>query len=204
VAYTDLASLRAYGAVASTVDDSILLDVIERASRDIDGFCGQSFEQAVVTGEVTTLVWVDPAGWLYVGSKNRCPVTGVDALELLDREEPNPTWRPVDLSQAVILIPEATVPPRQDAWLVRLKVPGFPGRPRPRGRLWARWSYRAGYPVVPGALRAVATRYAWWLYKLREAPLGRVVTAELGLMEIPLTIPKDVAGDLQPWVRLPV
>lgn len=204
MAYTDLATLKAYGAVSSTADDQILQDVIERASRDIDGFCGQSFEYAAVAGEVTSQVWVASDGWLWVGSRNRCPVTAVSALELLDRQAAQPVWQAVDLSRAVVIIPPPDVPPRQDAWLVRVWIPGFPARPRPRGQLLARWSYTAGFNPTPPALRAVATRYAWWLYKLREAPLGRVVTAELGLMEIPLTIPKDIAGDLQPWVRLPV
>lgn len=202
--YATLDQLKAYGQVSTATDDAILLDLLERASRQIDAACGHSFDPETVQDEVTPLVWVTRTGWLIVASLAKAVVRSVASLAVLDQAAAMPAWQPLDLGSAQLIIPPALVPPTNQPWRVRCWVPPgtLPPGPIPRGRLLVRWTYDGGYASIPPALSQLTVRYAWWLYKLREAPLGRVVTAELGIMEIPLDAPLDLRRDLVLWQRV--
>jgi hypothetical protein len=128
------------------------------------------------------------------------PVTAVTSVQIMDRKAGLQTYQTIaDLSGAIL--PPVSSPPTPDAWSVMV-YPNLALYGVTKDDLIVKWTYTAGYSVIPNSLKAIGTRLAHFIYKLREAPMGKVVTAELGLMTIPLSIPPDIRADLQGCKRV--
>jgi hypothetical protein len=199
--YTTLDALKAYGQVTATKDDNVLNEAIYRAEAAIDQKCGSAFDQQTVVDELAHTCWVDGKGWLVMTADERGPVTAVTSISVRDLLNAPTAWQSVSWASTDIILPPITAPIRPDAWKVRI-YPATPLWPRATGQIYAKWTYIGGYATIPTSLISIANRLAWWYYKLREAPMGRVVTAELGLMEIPLSVPPDIKADLMLWTRM--
>jgi hypothetical protein len=100
-----------------------------------------------------------------------------------------------------ILLPPIWAPPSPNAWTVTI-YPSNVAIPRvDADGIWVRLSYIGGYATVPPALKMLLLRLAWWKFKLREAPLGRVAMPPFGITEIIPALPADIATDIGLWTR---
>lgn len=201
--YIFLNDLKAYGQVdlTNTGDDSVLTASIDRAEMEIDGHCGQQFDEQTLTLATARQPFIDGNGWLWLSSVERSPVTAVTAVQIRDLRGSN-TWQVLTWQADDLILPIFSAPPDANSGKVRILATNPVLSPRSTGSLMARWSYKGGYNAIPSSLKAMTMRLAWWIYKLREAPLGRVATLELGIMEIPLSMPKDILHDLNLWRRI--
>ena len=208
--YISLADLKAYmtsNHIIGTTDDDFLYQAINRAEGQVDAYCGSRFDLQTFTLTQPFIVFVDGNGWLKLTAYEVGPVTAVSAVQVLNVGAGETVWKTITWDAANgILLPLVTVPPKPNAWDVMIK-PSPPLATAYVGSLYAKWSYTGGYgtlggsPDLPDLLKAIVSRLSYWNYMMREAPVGKVVTAELGLMTIPLSIPPDIAADLGFWKR---
>lgn len=202
--YISLTDLKAYGSVDVTFtdDDTTLNQSISRAEMEVDAYCGQGFDEQTFTLTPVRQPFVDAYGWLWLSAIERAPVTAVTAVQIRALASTVSPWQTLSWGTDDIIMPLVTAPPDPNSGKVRI----YPTNPRltpfSTGMLLAKWSYKGGYNSIPDSLKGIVTRLAWWVYKLREAPLGRVATMELGIMEIPLSMPKDIIADLNLWRRM--
>lgn len=213
--YLTLAALKQYGlgtivdplnptvfnqGVTNTPDDALLSDCIIRAETIFDLSCGTGYDQQTYSNVQAFQTWIDRRGWLHLMARERGPVTAVTAVQIRDLEGAN-TWQSVTfVADDLILPPFETNYPHPESWHVMLSpTPAQP--PFSTGQLLARWSYTAGYAsnAIPQGLKNLVARLAWWIYKLREAPVAKVVNMPLGTMTVPLNIPPDIAKDIELW-----
>lgn len=197
--YATLADLKQYGQipVTATADDSTLQYALDRAQMEIDGYCGTGFDRQSYVYTDTLNSWVNTLGDLsfIVSERPIYQITSVKYRDLLASK----TWNVLQYSSDDVLTPALGTPPSAGAWRGRI-LSTLIG-PRASGQIIVKVSYTGGYAVIPDALIAIQLRLAWWIYKLREAPMGQVATMELGTMEIPLQMPKDIKADLNIWRR---
>lgn len=198
--YTDVATLKSYGIITSTnvADDAILQDAIDRAQADIDGICGKSFLASTVVDEIAQRAYTDRAGILYVEASQACPVRSVSALSWYG---PYRQWTVLNLVNTDVFLPPGHIPPNLRDNQVRFmgRDSTVPYASLSEDKLIIKWSYAGGYATVPPALKQICTRLAWWHYELRKAPLGTVAYPQLGQIDIPVEIPKDVMRSLSSW-----
>lgn len=202
--YTDIGTFKQYvqPPITSAQDDVAINQAILRAESEIDLYCGTSFNQQTITQEVPRTAWVDGKGMLWVISSVVGPITQVNTLQVKDMLAAPTTWQTISFDPVNgIIYPNLTSPPKPTSWTVIIQ-PTPPLWPRAAGDMYVRWGYTGGYATIPTSLQGIATRLAFWIYKMREAPVSKVVTAELGLMSIPLSIPPDIKADLFLWRRV--
>lgn len=205
--YIQLDELVAYGPVNKTDDNSnkTLQWSIDRAEAQIDEHCGVAFDEADIVDEVPQKAWIDATGWLWIVAAAHGPISAVTSVKVRDLLGAPATWSTLSFDPVndVLLYP-VTTPPKPQNYVVRLTPTNPTYGARSTDQILVKWSYTGGYPAIPEALKAIALRLAWWNYKLREAPLGRVVDANLRLMEVPMSIPPDIRADLNSWRRAAV
>ncbi len=211
--YCTLAQLQQYGigtrtnpanptvfnqGVTGTPDDELLSDAILRAEANFEKRCGTGFDQQSLTNVQAFIPFIDRNGWVHLFARERGPVTAVTSLQLRDISSGGSyqtvTWGVDD----IILPPYDVTHPSPESWHVRI----FPAQAQPNlstGQLLARWSYTGGYATIPDALTNVIARFAWWIYKLREAPVEKVVNMPLGTLTVPLNVPPDILADVELW-----
>ena len=202
--YITLQDLKNYGQALDptlTNDDVVLQSAIERAEMEFDGHCGQGFDEQTLTLTAARQPFVDAYGWLWLTAIERVPVTSVIKVQVRDILASASVWTDITYGVDDVILPLATVPPDPNAGKVRILSNNPRLAPHATGSILVRWSYKGGYSVIPESLKAMILRLSWWIYKLREAPLGRVATLELGIMEIPLSMPKDILFDMNLWKR---
>ncbi len=204
--YTTLAQLKAYGQVPATVtaDDTTLTSAIERAEFEFDTISGGSFDQQTMTNARPIKAWVDQNGWIWAFAAERGPVTAVSAVTVRDLVTSPTNWQTVTWDAVNgILLPSFVdaYRPDPDWWTVRIYPTAPVLYPRDTRNFLVKWTYTAGFAVTPAPLVDLINRLAWWVYKLREAPMGKIVSPELGMMTIPLSIPPDIRADIMRWSR---
>lgn len=207
-------SVASQTATWNSVGLAVLASAIQRAEASIDGFCGTAFDDDAVENEVPTKAWVDWQGWLHIFGHQRGPITDVTAVKYRFRDAGS--WSTLSWSSPDdIILPNLKVPPSPNSWRAQIYpssplIPGSivdyaSGFGIPTGvspsDIMFRWSYEGGYTPIPDALNAIACRLTYFYYKLREAPMARILSAELGVMEFPLNIPPDLKQDLSIWRR---
>jgi len=204
--YTSLDSLKTFaraqvppGQTANIGDDAELLAAIARAEDEIDCATGTSFESRTNALEPVSSAWVDK-GWLWL--RPRFPIVTVTAVNVLDTYAGDTTFTAQSFINPFVSTPlEDGEPIKAGAWTLRLQ-------PQPmlddcaRGRLIVQLSYTSGYQTIPAALQAIADRYAYWFYMIREMPMGRVADLASQTITSPLGNPKDIEAELKGWRRL--
>lgn len=193
------------GAVAGTPDDAILSQCIYRAEMEFDRLAGTGYDQQTYAANVNAfLPFIDGAGWLHLFARERGPITAVSSVQIFDIVGGGPwqtiTWTAVD---GIIMPPfESGVNgyPHPDSWHVMIN-PSPAQPPRATGQILARWQYTGGFAPgsIPLGLQGTICRLAWWILKLREAPIYRIATTELGIMQVPIKIPPDIEQDIRLW-----
>ena len=206
--YITLADLKAYftsNHIIGATDDNFMYQAITRAEGQVDEYCGCSIDRGVQTLVLPSTAFVDKDGWMWLWAKEKGPVTDVSAIKFrypAGQGWKDAYWVPTD----DIILPPVGAPPSPEAWRVRVAFTPRIG-PVPASNIMVKWSYAGGYgtlggsPDIPSVLKAIVCRLAHWNYMMRDAPTGKVITAELGLMTIPLSIPPDIEADLNFWKR---
>lgn len=186
------------GSVATTPDDSVLTQSIKRAEMEFDRIAGIQFNQQTLTLVSAFLPFVDGEGWLNIFAREVAPVTAVAALQYRDLKAPGEGWKTITLNADDVILPINDGYAHPDSARVRIYNSNIPA-PRSTGEILIKWTYTGGFSTTPDGVKALICRLAWWIYKLREAPLYKIVSAELGIMQIPLRIPPDVNQDILLW-----
>jgi len=202
----------------NSVGLSVLGSAIQRAEASIDGYCGTSFDDGAVLNEVPSKAWIDWQGWVHIMARTRGPVTNVVSVQYRFRTDT--LWRTLTYnSPDDVILPVSVTPPSANSWEAQI-WPSSPltsgagfgygnmagiGEFAPNGvastDIMFRWNYEGGYFPIPDALNGIACRLAYFYYKLREAPMAKILSAELGVMQFPLNMPPDVKDDLALWRR---
>ena len=187
------------------IEDQQISDALERAEAGIDGACGDiHFWAADVVAEVAPTAFVDGYGMLWISGLRQVPVRSVSAISLLDRGTGQNSFTSITWDATnCIFLPPSGAPPDPEAFTVKV-IAASPLAPAVKGSLIARVSYSGGYVTIPPSLTAIANRAAWWIYQQRTAPLGRVSSPQLGIMETPVELPPDVIRDLNLWTPRPI
>lgn len=206
--YTSLHSLKLYGQVPDPTlanpDDGTLTSAIERAESEFESLTGSSFQQTTYTDVQAHNALVDGYGWLWLSSSQAAPVTAVTSIKVRNLRDKPLTVDTLSWDANALLLPYVpTAVERVDPrwWTVRV-LPTVAIPPIDPASLIVQWSYTAGFATIPLALESLINRLAWWVYKLREAPLGKVMMPELGLMEVPISMPPDIRSDMLLWRRV--
>jgi hypothetical protein len=157
-----------------------------------------SFYAGSPADEIPRQGWVDRHGWVELHAAEFAPVTGVSKVEYIIPGQVD-KWTVLgwDSANGIILPPQGA-PPNPRAWVVRLNV-GYVLARMATGDVEFRWSYTGGYNATPAALKLLLLRVAWWKYKLREAPLGKIASPPFGITEVIPGLPKDIEVDLGIW-----
>lgn len=200
---TDPANPRNFNqAVTGTPDDNLLSDLIVEAEAFIDGRTGTGFDQQTFTLVEPIQVFVDGNGWLQLWARERGPITAVTAVQVREIQSGGTTWQTVtwDASNDIILPPYYSFDtyPRPSSWKVRI-WPSPALFSSASNEILARWTYTGGFATIPESLSSLTARLATHIYKLREAPAGRVTNQPLGSMFIPSNFPPALIEELNNW-----
>ncbi len=184
-------------AVQGTPDDSVLEQCIFRAETEWDRLCGCAFDEQTRTTVQAFIPFVDGNGWLHLFARENIPVTDVESVELRDLKGAN-VWTSLAFVSDNVILPPNTGTPRPDSAHVFV-IPSAALSARATGQVLARWTYTGGYGTIPSSLKSIISRLAWYIYKLREAPMYQVMMPSLGIMQIPISLPKDIMVDVDLW-----
>lgn len=184
-------------AVQGTPDDSVLSQCIQRAEMEFDRIAGIAFDKITSSTVQAFLPFVDGNGWLTMFAREHAPVTSVTSVSLFDMQG-NKTWTAVTFDSDKIIYPVNDGYAHPDCAQVKL-YPATAMMPRGTGQIMVKWTYVGGFTTIPQSLKAIVVRLAWWLYKIREAPLTQITMPQLGVMQIPMKIPPDVYADILLW-----
>ena len=203
--YTTLDSVKAWGATKSpaTTDDAAILAAIARAESAIDKLSGTKLTDTTYALQPATIAYVDSYGWLH--AQVRHPIQSVSAIQVMDRDAGDIAYKAIALT--TLELQHSTTdypddPPDLGSYWLACYSAAPVLMPVPTGGLRVKITYEGGFKAIPDAVEAVVNRAAWWYYKLREAPTGRLTNMMTGTVETPLTLPPDIAADVKPWRRL--
>lgn len=191
------------GGVVGTPDDAILSDCILQAEAGFEMVTGSGFDQQSLASVQSFLTFVDAMGWLHLFARERGPVTAVSAVQVRNLMVGDTAWQSVSwVADDIILPPYAAADthPHPESWHVMI-FPASAMPPTATGQIMARWSYTGGYAAnaMPVALQLLIARYATWIYKMREAPLGRVTNLPLGSITVPMDVPPEIRRQMVLW-----
>jgi len=206
--YVQLAEFKQYfpitfpsGSSGSSADDTTLQQSLDRAEGEFNRIADTNFNQQTLVNEYPTRAWVDRNGMVTISARTTAPITSVTSIQYL--LPPIPTWQSLSWDPANgIFLPDPSDPPRQWAWQVQVLPLGTPLMLQAADNIFFRWSYTGGYASPPSTLKALILRMAMFLYKLREAPLGRL-NSQPGMMSQPAIIrwPDDLQRSILVWQR---
>lgn len=191
------------GAVVGTPDDNLLTDCILQAEAGFEMVTGSGFDQQTLSSVQSYLTFIDAMGWLHLFARERGPVTAVSAVQIRNLMAGDRSWKTVSwVADDIILPPYAAADthPHPESWHVMIySTSGM--LPTASGQIMARWSYTGGYAAnaVPMALSLLIARYSMWIYKMREAPLGRVTNLPLGSITVPMDVPPEIRRQMALW-----
>ena len=181
--YATLASLKERLYITGTKYDTVLEQVIEAASRQIDGWCNRAFP----SGEGTRYLTADNAGMVIL-PEDLHAVTEI-APDRDDALVYETVW-PLD---AVLLMPFQT------PYAVLRPRPGysFPLH-RHAVRITGSWGFGA---TIPAAIREACLLQAARLYKRKDAPFGVTGSAEHGQLQTISRVDPDIKELIEPFIR---
>lgn len=202
--YITIEDLVAYSPVtiSNPTADLALGDAVSWAEGMFISLTGSHFDQQTHTNVQPQRAFFSRMGELVLIARERAPVTAVSAVSV---RIPNTLgWTTLSWNTDDILLPPIYDPPDPNAWRVTIFPNNILMQRVAADNLWVKWTYTGGYSPIPPSLHTVLLRMAWWKYKLREAPLGRINSEMFGTREIIQALPNDVRMDLLRWSRLAV
>jgi hypothetical protein len=189
------------GVVSGTPDDNILSGAILGAEAMFEMVCGTGFDQQTYSLVQPINSFIDGNSWLHLYAVERGPITAVSAIQIRNKAGTVSGWQTLSWSVDDIIYPphQATdTGPHADSWHVQVYPATFM-LPTATGDLLARWSYTGGFLTIPTSLSMLIARYATWIYKMREAPIGRVTNLPLGSITVPMDVPPEIRRQMSLW-----
>jgi hypothetical protein len=206
--YTTLAALEAYMRAqvppgqSETTDSAAILSSIAQAEEAMDCEYASHLEFRTNVFETAEIAFVDMQGWLHMQLLH--PVIDVSAVQIMDRDGGDTTWQTLTLAN-VFPGRSPTLYPNDPPNLRSYQCDVYSSSPIlsacSTGGLIAQVSYTSGYASIPPAVTAVTNRFAYWVYQLREMPMGKVADLTNHSITVPLDMPKDVRSVLRSWRR---
>ena len=181
--YATLVDLKARLGITGTGNDTVLEQVIEAASRQVDGWCGRAF----ASGNGTRVLTADNANLLIL------PDDLHEITEFAtDRDDDflyETIWPVNELSLMPYPGPYSIIRPRHGY--------SFPTQPHAI-QVTGSWGYGAN---IPAAIREATLLQAARLYKRADAPFGIAGSADHGQLETISRVDPDVKELLAPYTR---
>lgn len=179
-------------------DDSVLSDCIARAEMEFDRISGIQFDEVTSTNVQGFLPYVNGNGWLNIFAREHAPITAVSAISILDMRSSSGLWTSMAFDSDYLILPLNDGYAHPDSARVQVR-PTNSMNACGTGEILVKWTYTGGFSTIPQSLKAVVERLAWWVYKIREAPMYQIAMPQMGIMQIPLRIPPDIDADLRLW-----
>ncbi len=198
--YVNLATFKQHGQVHVSTEDDVLASHLQWAESTFERYCACQFNAATETNERPAAYSVTADGWLRLFPARRAPVTAVTSIQYRVLADGSP-WKSLSWVADDLILPTSDAPPGPDGWGVLVNANNAFLYATSMDHLLVRWTYTAGYATTPEALEEAIEHLAWWKYKLREAPLGKVVNPMMGTIDIPLAMPEDVKAELYLWQK---
>lgn len=183
--YTDVASLKARLNITGTADDTVLEQVIEAASRQIDGWCGRPF----ASGTATRVLTADAYDLLILPDDLHA-ITSI----AVDRDGDR-------VYETAWLLTDIDLQPYPGPYSVLRPVGGmvFPTH-RYAVQVAGEWGFGAE-DDIPAPIREATLLQATRLYKRTDAPFGVTGSAEHGQLQTISRVDPDVAELIAPYKR---
>jgi len=189
--YCTLAQVRKYADfkdASNTSDDALISDLITRASKRIDTYCGRTFVQRTATRKFDAVrdvegqrLWMDDDLLSVTSITNGDSTAVTSAQYVLEPANDAPKYA-IKLKASSAVSWTYTTDPEQ-----AISVAGT-------------WGFMAG-TIPPADIQHAAIRLTAWYYQQREAPFETVALPELGAVTIPQAIPADIVAVLENYVR---
>lgn len=187
------------GAVQGTPDQEIVDECLLQAEAMLERECSSDFDQQTETLVQMFAPFVDSNGWIWGFARERGPVTAVTAAQILNIYCGSTTWVDLTIDPNLIVLPSPTTThTRPESWRVLFKPTPWQ-YPAAQGQVLVKWTYTGGFATIPDSLTNLVARMAAYLYKLREAPIGRVVNGPFGQMTVPMIWPQDIQRQFTNW-----
>jgi len=207
--YTTLAAFEAYmraqvppGSSATVGDETALLNAIALAEDGIDCEIASHLEYRTNTLERAEIAFIDTAGWVHLQLMH--PVIAVTEIQTMNRYLGETDWTTLTVKQQFPGRPPTLYPndpPNLRSYMCEVYSSDPELSATPTGGVLAQVTYTSGYATIPAAVTAVTNRYAYWVYQLREMPMGKVADLENRIITVPLDMPRDVKATLRHWRR---
>lgn len=181
--YASLADLKARLDITGTQDDAVLEQLIEAASRQIDGWCGRVF----TAGDSNRRLTADTYDMLIL-PEDLYEVTAI-ALDYDGDGVYERTWALTDVDMQPYPGPYQIVRPRNGY--------AFPTHPYAI-QIQGLWGFGGD---VPPTIREACLLQAARLYKRKDAPFGIAGSADHGQLQTISRIDPDVNELIKPYIR---
>lgn len=181
--YTDLASLKARLDITGTENDPVLEQVIEAASRQIDGWCGRAFVSGSAARQLTADAWD-----LLILPDDLHSLTSIAVDRDGDRVYET-AWETTDVDLSPYPGPYSVVRPRNGKAfpLISYAI-----------EITGDWGFGA---TAPAPIREATLLQATRLYKRKDAPFGVTGSAEHGQLQTISRVDPDVRELIEPYKR---
>jgi hypothetical protein len=188
--YCTLAEVKAACRITDNTDDTLLENVIEGASRRIDGYCGRFFYQVSAT-----------AISFYANNEYSCLLPDIASSNITFKTDDNGdgTFETTWTSGMYRLEPLNTVlqgrPYTRVVTTGIRTLPLFTYPPMPSFQVTATW----GWPAIPDDIREAAILLSMRMFSRYNAPLGVAGFGDMGAITVRAVDP-DVRDLLNPYV----
>jgi hypothetical protein len=187
--YCTLSDVKTYIGTAQTTDDTLISNLIPRASARIDAFCQRTFIARTETRYFDATADV----------QDRTLLVDDDLLAVTTLTNGDGT---VLTASDYILLPSNATP----KYGIMLKSSSghswtYTTDPENAISIAGSWGYKTG-TVPPDDIKHAATRLTDWFYKQRSAPFETTGLPELGQIVVPSDMPPDISALLDPYRRL--
>lgn len=185
-AYASLDQLKARLDITGTADDAVLTEILDAASRQVDGWCGRAFGAA----EATEARMMTADDWdLLILPYDLYELTAIEVDRDGDRVYET-TWDVTDVDMQPHEAPYRVLRPANGK-----AFPTFAYAVKLTGN----WGYGAD---VPAPIREATLLQAARLFKRKDAPFGVTGSPEHGQLQTISRIDPDVKELLAPYTRL--
>jgi len=189
--YCTSTQLKRYIGTAQAGDDALLAELVTRASRRVDEYCGRTFVQRTETRKYDAVRDVD--GRVLLVDDDLLAIT---TLTNGDGE--------VIAATEYVLLPTNDTP--KHAIRIRASASNtwtYTTDPEEAIEIAGTWGFALG-TTAPDDIQHLTIRLAAWYYAQRKAPFEATRLPGLGQTIIPASIPPDIARGLDLYVRVRV
>ena len=174
MAYASLSDFKLWTNITDAVDDTLIAELLNDASADIEADCHRSF--SVGTAGVVRYFTALDASELLIDDCSAVTAVATDTDGDRTYED---TWAATDYD----LLPENAAAQSRPYTLLAVAPSGdysFPVGVRKGVKLTGTW----GWPAVPSKIKRACVLRAAWLYARKGAPLGVAGSSEMGILRV--------------------